>query len=314
MFLVWKVDSRPYNKEGFVLKKFISIIIIFLLFLTSFNSTLASSSSQTIPDDIRRVVENEYFGRGGLNLENYATRAEFATIAVRFTGIKDEEVKAANGRGPFSDTDSFQGGWAVPHIAMAYNKGLMLGVNDNQFNPGGQVTYIQLLVVMMRLLGYRDGVDFISFPIDHYGKAVEIGLADKSMDINARVTRGLMAKTMERTLDMKMNNQPYTLADYLGVIDSRAPKPKISVTDSYFSTSVIGIFRGQLTGANYFKDYSIEFLSKGSKSARILKKSIVDSDGKFEVSGFDISLISQLSGYKYRLYDGRGDLILEKDL
>jgi len=97
------------------------------------------------------------------------------------------------------------------------------------------------------------------------------------------------------------------------VEDSRASRPRITITNSYFSKSIVGTFSGQLAGLNYYKDYRMEIVSSDSRS-RVLKSTMINTDGSFEVSGFDISVAAQLIGYRYRLYDGKDRLILEGEL
>ncbi|WP_097677476.1 chitobiase/beta-hexosaminidase C-terminal domain-containing protein [Anaerosalibacter sp. Marseille-P3206] len=82
-----------------------------------------------------------------------------------------------------------------------------------------------------------------------------------------------------------------------------------------FNTNVVGVFKGQLysTGnvVSDFSGYKIELLSKTEMS---YGKVAIDSDGNFEIRDFAIDPISKIIGYKYKVYDGGGKLVLEGNL
>ncbi|HSH35038.1 chitobiase/beta-hexosaminidase C-terminal domain-containing protein, partial [Schnuerera sp.] len=101
----------------------------------------------------------------------------------------------------------------------------------------------------------------------------------------------------------------YTLTIYRG----SSGGADIRIDKLNFSTTIIGVFKGQLTSnyVNNFAGYKIELLSKAGVK---YKETHANSNGEFEITGFDIDAISKIIGYKYRVYDGAGNLVLENDL
>ena len=298
------------------MKKIFCGIMITTLLLTPIGFANTGKSSEKVPPAMKRVVEKGYFGVGGLNLERYANRAEFATIAVRFKGISEEKVKATKATGPYKDTASFQGGWALNHIGMAYEEGLMFGTSADTFNPGGNVTYIQLLAVMLRLLGYEDGSDFHQYPKDYYDKAKALGLADPKIDIHTKVTRELVGITMEKTLDLQLKHQNQTLGERLGIQSPQAvvESGPIQLKSHSITTTILGDFSGKLSGRQSFEGYQIGIYPKSDKNAKAYKAGKVEKNGDFTLSGFPIGLVEKLLGYRYKVYSKDNQLILQGDL
>lgn len=100
------------------------------------------------------------------------------------------------------------------------------------------------------------------------------------------------------------------------IVITRSEEGKIDVklAPGYtFETSVIGIFRGRLTSSSIktFNGYSIRLLSKTDNPYGEIE---VNPDGSFEITGFDISLVAKIIGYKYEIIDPNGQKIGEGNL
>lgn len=119
------------------------------------------------------------------DLNEKMTRKELATIGVR---LKDLEnlVQFYEDKNIFPDVK----GWATPYINLAYSFDIMKGTTDDKFEPDANVTYIEFLTVIMRVMGYADGIDFVKYPEDYYNKALEIGLANMYIPYDQTITRG----------------------------------------------------------------------------------------------------------------------------
>lgn len=285
-------------------------MLVFILILSILLPSFAIA--EEVPKEIETVVKRGYFGQGGLNLDKQMNRAEFATVSVRLMGLEDEAI-SYKGKTPFKDVQSFQGGWAVGYTAIAHREGIMEGVNKNYFKPKGTLSYVEMLTVFMRILGYEDGIDFEKYPEDYYKKALEIGLGDLYIDSNQKVSRKTVALTMEKALDLKMKYDDMTLLEKL---DKKEGKPKeeskkIKVKDITFNTSIFGTFSGKLEGRDDFRGYKVELLSKNNK---VYSSTKVDKDGTFKIWSFDIGVVAKLGGYKYRVYDEKGYMTLEENL
>lgn len=292
------------------MRKIILIVLCFLLLSTP--SVLADKPSSS---EISRVLNRGYMGQGSLDLERYLNRAELATIATRLLDL-EEEVDSFKGSSPFEDVKSFQGGWADPYVAAAYEKGMVEGTGPTSFNPSRHVSYVDMLAVFMRILGYEDGMDFVDYPDDYYVKAVEIGLGDLYKDMNHKVTRGEVALAIERLLDIPLKGEDMTLLEKLDGSPKKSKEERIRITKIKFNTSITGMFTGQLKGRDDFSDYKVQLVSEENKYGKyqIYDEASPDKDGIFKIWNFDISLSAKLKGYEYRVYDSKGKLVLEGSL
>lgn len=256
------------------------------------------------------IVENGYFGQGGLRLEHKLNRAELATVVVRLLNLNSNSKSKY--KSSFKDIEGFQKGWAVPNITLVQENQLMAGVSQEAFNPSGNVTYTELVTVFMRVLGYEDGIDFSSYPNDYRNKALEIGLAEMYIGGNEEITRQVVLDTMVKTLNS------YLKSSEISLYNSLHSKPKeeklekdVELKDLVFNTLISGVFKGELVGRNNFTGYKVILLTKGGA---IYEQVTLGKSGVFSIDGFDISLLGQLSGYRYEIYDNEGLLIFEGNL
>ena len=83
------------------------------------------------------------------------TRAEAVTILVRLMG-KEDEALAGTWTTPFTDLPD----WTLPYVGYAYTNGYTNGVSDDRFGASSSVSTAQFLTLLLRALGYEDGVDF----------------------------------------------------------------------------------------------------------------------------------------------------------
>ena len=286
-------------------KKVLVFVLVSSLLLPSF------AFGEHVPKNIERVVERGYFGQGGLNLNGEMNRAEFATVAVRLLGLENK-ANSYSGKGPFKDVENFQGGWAIGYTAIAQSKGIMEGHSSTKFNPSSKVSYIEMLTVFMRILGYEDGIDFVKYPDDYYKKALEIGLGDIDRNPSEKVNRGDVALYMEKLLDMKLKDKDNTLIQVLDIKpDIVKAEEKIYISELKFNTSVAGILSGKLNGRDDFVGYKVELLSLGGK---VYDSTFASKNGEFKILNFDIGVMAKIEGYKYRVYDENGKVVLEGNL
>ena len=77
--------------------------------------------------------------------ERPVTRAEFAAMIARATNAPGVATN------PSGFTDLAGYGWAEPYISTVVAAGLMRGVGDGQFAPGENVTYAEVITVLIRM-------------------------------------------------------------------------------------------------------------------------------------------------------------------
>lgn len=261
------------------------------------------------------LLPNLTFANGVIGPENpnkNISRAEMATVAVRLLGLENLKDDY-NKKGNFKDVK----GWALPFVNIASENGVMMGSKKDTFNPNGQLTYVEVLTVLMRILGYEDGIDFKNYPDDYYNKALEIGLGDLYIKDKQIITRKIASDTIDKALELNMKNSNEKLSNNISnspVVNSpkedNSPK-KITIGNVEFNSSIVGLFSGELKGSNDFTNYKVEILSKGGQ---VYKTTTLDKSGTFKITGFDVKTMSKLSGYMYKVYDAKGNIILSSDL
>jgi hypothetical protein len=86
-------------------------------------------------------------------LERNTTRLEMFIIFVTLLGVKDE-ASSYNGTHPFTDIT-----WGNEYVAWLYRNGHTAGTGGNRFSPDQPGSIQQMCFIMLRALGYRDGVE-----------------------------------------------------------------------------------------------------------------------------------------------------------
>ena len=86
------------------------------------------------------------------------TRAEFAALIFRFTGIKKADIK-----NQFTDLDETH--WAYKEILALTNNGLIEGYPDKTYKPENNITRAEVMTVINKLLGRK--------PLESYVKSLE---------------------------------------------------------------------------------------------------------------------------------------------
>ena len=117
------------------------------------------------------VYENNLFS--GMSEHQFGpgepmTRAMLVTVLYQLAGAPQSELAAAD----VSLTDVADGAWYAPYVRWAVDQGIASGVGDGAFNPDGQVTREQL-VVMLR--SFASG--YLGLPTE--GESDLSGFADR---------------------------------------------------------------------------------------------------------------------------------------
>jgi len=100
---------------------------------------------------------------GTFRPEEDISRAEFVTIAVRFTGI------SSSGRRFIHDVPANH--WAFGYIAAAMDKGIVAAYSDGSFGPENKVTRAEAVTMVNRILdcdGIKDGNSFSDVPRSYW--------------------------------------------------------------------------------------------------------------------------------------------------
>lgn len=197
------------------MKKILSLVLVLSMVLGSFG--FAFAAEEVVPDSVKRVHAAGLFGVGGLELDRIATRAELATLVLRLHGYEDAEIEALKTASNFSDVAATS--WYAPYVGLAVQEGLFTGdTGANTFRPLENAKYAELLVVILRALGYGEDLAGLAWPNGYVLKAAEVGIdVDLTKDANSTVSRLVVGATIDKALDLEVKGGEETLGQKLGL-------------------------------------------------------------------------------------------------
>lgn len=133
---------------------------------------------------------------GLLHLDRNITRAQVATLAVRMLGYEGAAVP-----GTPMDFSDIGGHWAEDNVDTASILGLVNGYPDGSFKPENNITYAEVVAIMVNTLGQSENLEG-SWPDNYLEKARAIGIINEETELPANkvVTRGEMAVLVYYTI------------------------------------------------------------------------------------------------------------------
>lgn len=155
-------------------------------------------------------------GDGVFDPDGYLTRAEFAKIAAVITGDA-ENAASSTAAEVFTDVSKYH--WASNYIALVSSKGLIAGYPNGTFGAEEQISYAQVLTILVRALGYTADEVGYHWPSDYITKAGAIKLtADTAIsDIYAPATRAVAAQLIYNALFTDLNGTNVALISKLDI-------------------------------------------------------------------------------------------------
>ena len=189
------------------IKRILSVVLCFLLVwgfsLGFFAYAQNDISEEQAGEYLRQLGLYRGYEDGTLGLDRNITRAEFATLAVRIKGLEDlqEEHK---GETIFKDMSANH--WASGYINIAVSRDLIKGFEDKTFRPQEEITYVQALAVIIRILGYEKDV-VGEWPDNYVEMGKNLGLG-KYIDLSANMTinRGEIAVLIYNALGLTVKS------------------------------------------------------------------------------------------------------------
>lgn len=133
------------------------------------------------------------------------TRAQAARIVVSALGL-DKAAELAKGATQFTDVPADH--WASGYINVAVSQGIIVGMGDGTFQPEANVTYAQILKMMLMALNYGPALKKAQWPAGYLSMADQIGLSDDvNVAANVAAVRGDVAVIVDNALDIPMLKQ-----------------------------------------------------------------------------------------------------------
>lgn len=202
------------------MKKAVSLIlaVAMLISVCSFTALADETASVTLTDidynstvgkAVSRLVSTGIingYPDGTYKADNTITRAEFSVVMVKFEGMQNSiNAEALTG---FEDLDLDENyAWVRPYVALAVQRGIINGFEDNTFRAADPVTYEQAVKMIMCALGYGESAKTPTIEGDwssgYIAKAQRLGVTKNTSIANKTnaVTRGTVAILANNALD-----------------------------------------------------------------------------------------------------------------
>lgn len=189
-------------------KKILAVALAAAMILGLASVAFAASFSDTV-DHERETAIKQLAGLGLLNgypdgtfrPENPITRAEFAKVMVYALGLADAAEMLAGVPVPFADVEANH--WAVGFISIATSQEIVKGYPDGTFGPQNNVTYAEVITMLLRALGYGPLLDKQPWPTAYLTKAADLKI-NKGISFlaNAPATRGDVAALVANSISI----------------------------------------------------------------------------------------------------------------
>lgn len=213
-------DKRVYplyakERNESIMKKHLSLFVTLAMLLTTFlpcfSVNAASYSDVTETTKYREAITalsklnviNGYED-GTFGPEKNITRAEFTKLVVCMLGNGDNKTQITQ----FADVAADH--WANCYIKVAYDLKIVNGFSETEFKPDNNVTYEQVLKMVVCMLGYGAEAEYNGgYPNGYRTKAADLKLTKNVSDIEFTdsATRGVVAQVLSNALEVDLREQ-----------------------------------------------------------------------------------------------------------
>ncbi len=191
------------------LKKVIALVAVFAMLVSSV-AFAGTFSDVAETDNYAKAIEllnalgivtgDDEDGDGVMDFrpEDTITRAEVTAIIARIQGM-DVAAQTAT---EFVDVPATH--WASGYVAQAASQGIVNGYGDGNFGPEDNVTYEQMLKMLMETLGYRPfAADNGGYPTGYTTAATRYGVLDGVVGggIGVEASRGMVAQMVYNAIN-----------------------------------------------------------------------------------------------------------------
>lgn len=189
------------------MKKVLSLVLVIAMVLSSMSFAFAGTFTD-VTGDYEEAINTlaglgiiKGYDDGTYKPEKVVTRAEMAKLMVEILGYGN---LVSGAKSNFKDT---QGHWADQWIAIASGRNIVVGDGNGKFRPDAQVSYDEVLTMVVRGLGYTDSSNELknmTWPTNFKVKAAELGITDGVKLNTTGADRGGVAKALYNALDCVM--------------------------------------------------------------------------------------------------------------
>lgn len=193
-------------------KRFLVLFLSIIMLLGTFTSVFANEVNVNLDEGeiVQKLIEEGYvvgYPDGSLGLNKNISRAEFAAITVRVLGLEDLVDSMQNVETKYKDVKKSD--WYNPYVAIATNKGIIVGYPDGSFKPEKNITYAEAITMMVRMaINNQAELEKIEkngkYPTNYLLKASQMGLLKgvNPEDVNQTAIRGKVFTIMYNAINL----------------------------------------------------------------------------------------------------------------
>ena len=269
-------------------------VIAFAKTYPDVDSSANYAEAVNVISDLGLAVGDE---NGNFNADKTLTRAEGTTFVLRLLGLEEAAKAAAGTATDFSDVPADH--WASGYVSVAAANGIVSGMGDGTFAPNAELTYAQIVRMLVSALGYEPLVSELGeWPNNYMSAASQIKLTTGIPGrANDSVTRGTTARLIYAALTIpKMEksgigvNATWAAGDQMLLDDLGFFKLKGKVTDVDLAANkaIISIDKQCLAYVGSSNNSTGKYLETDDKD-----KWTIDSNGNItskELNGFGPAL------------------------
>jgi hypothetical protein len=193
-----------YQKEGFYMRKVLSIILVLSLVLGSFGMAFAATPTDVLDTQYEEAVLMltllgiiDGYPDGTFRPEKTVTRAEMAKLIIAALEMDDDAIRMyASG---LQDVGTH---WAKGYVGYANKLDIVVGYPNKTFRPENPVSYNEAATMLVRALGYTSKDVTGPWPVNYVTKATELGILKGIKGGSKGATRGDIAIMLYRALDL----------------------------------------------------------------------------------------------------------------
>lgn len=180
---------------------------------------------------ILNVIEG--YPDGTFKPGNTITRAEFAKIAIVLGGLEKSADVLKDSVTKFKDVAAGQ--WYTGWINLAESQGYVKGFPDGTFRPNAQITYAEVVTVLLRVLGYNDNLPG-PWPVDYIAKAGALEITeDVVFTANTNATRVDVVVMADAALDCNVVKWDADVEDF---VDKNGNNNETTLMKQNFDTAI----------------------------------------------------------------------------
>ena len=138
---------------------------------------------------------------GSFKPDNNITRAEVATMVVAALN-RSADAEGAKGTTKFDDMNVDAKAWATGFVNIGVSEGFISGFEDGSFKPDNNVTFAQMVSMLVRVAGYGRYAEYLGgWPNGYLSVGNDKGVTKNvSAGADTAVTRGQVAQMIYNTL------------------------------------------------------------------------------------------------------------------